>query len=202
MFELPKLPFEKNALEPYMSRTTLDLHHGKHHLNYINTLNGLIEHTRFADKSLPEIIGTTAGVPEQTALFNNAAQTWNHGFFWKCLTPNGGGALPRGKFKDAVLNAFENEENFKSKLIETALSQFGSGWAWVVADKGEIRLLKTGNADTPVARGLKTLFAVDVWEHAYYPDYQNRRADYVQTLVDRLANWNFAAQNFTRDGAF
>lgn len=201
MFELPNLPFDKNALEPYMSRMTLDLHHGKHHLNYINTLNGLIKRTRFADQSLPDIIKKTAGVPEQTALFNNAAQAWNHGFFWKCLTPLGGSALPDGAFKDAVRRDFDGEENFKAKLAETALSQFGSGWAWVVADKGEIRLLKTANADTPVARGLKTLFAIDVWEHAYYPDYQNRRADYVQTLIDRLANWNFAAQNFARDGA-
>jgi len=129
-------------------------------------------------------------------VFNNAAQVWNHSFFWKCLTPLGGGALPDGAFKNAVLRAFDSEENFKEKLKEAALSQFGSGWAWVVAGTDGIDIVKTANADTPVAHKMKPLFTIDVWEHAYYLDYNNRRGDYVQALIDRLANWHFAAAAF------
>lgn len=197
VFELPKLPFDKTALEPYMSAQTLEFHYGKHHQAYITNLNNLIKDTDLAGDNLETIILKTADKTDKVGIFNNAAQTWNHTFFWSSLTPNGGGALPDGKFKEAVLRAFANEEKFKEELKAAAVSQFGSGWAWVVADKGEIKIMKTGNADTPVAHHLTPLLAIDVWEHAYYLDYQNRRPDYAQTLIDKLANWHFAASNFT-----
>lgn len=192
-FELPRLPYDADALSPFMSKETVALHYGKHHQTYVANLNALLKETDLKCDSLECVITETAGNPDQSAVFNNAAQVWNHSFFWKCLTPIGGGALPDGAFKNAVLRAFDDEENFKEKLKEAAISQFGSGWAWVVAGKSGIEILKTANADTPVAHGIKPLFTIDVWEHAYYPDYHNRRGDYVQTLIDRLANWHFAA---------
>lgn len=197
VFELPKLPFETTALEPYMSSKTLEFHYGKHHQTYVNNLNNLIKDTDLAAENLEHIILKTAGKEDKTAIFNNAAQAWNHSFFWSCLTPNGGGALPEGKFKEAVLHSFANEEKFKDELKSAAVSQFGSGWAWVVADKDKIKILKTSNADTPIAHHLTPLLTIDVWEHAYYLDYQNRRPDYVQTLIDKLLNWHFAASNFS-----
>lgn len=195
-FELPNLPFAMDALEPHMSARTLEFHYGKHHQTYVTNLNNLIKDTEYASKNLDEIIRLTAGASEKAGIFNNAAQVWNHTFFWNCLTPNGGGALPDGKFKDAVLRAFGSEEKFKEELKAAAVSQFGSGWAWVVADKDEVKIVKTGNADTPIAHGLTPLLTIDVWEHAYYLDYQNRRPDYAQTLIDKLANWHFAAANY------
>lgn len=197
VFELPKLPFETTALEPYMSSKTLEFHYGKHHQTYVNNLNNLIKDTDLAAENLENIVLKTAGKEDKTAIFNNAAQAWNHSFFWSCLTPNGGGALPEGKFKEAVLHSFANEEKFKDELKSAAVSQFGSGWAWVVADKDKIKILKTGNADTPIAHHLTPLLTIDVWEHAYYLDYQNRRPDYVQALIDKLLNWHFAASNFS-----
>lgn len=197
VFELPKLPFDMDALDPYISAKTIEFHYTKHHQTYVNNLNGLIKETDLATENLESILLKTSGKADKTAIFNNAAQSWNHTFFWSSLTPNGGGALPDGKFKDAVLQAFSNEEKFKEELKAAAVSQFGSGWAWVVADKGQIKIIKTGNADTPIVHNLTPLLTIDVWEHAYYLDYQNRRADYVQTLIDKLANWHFAASNFS-----
>ena len=195
-FELPQLPYDTDALSPFMSKETIALHYGKHHQTYVANLNNLLKGTDLKCDNLECLIAETAGKPDQTAVFNNAAQVWNHSFFWKCLTPLGGGALPDGAFKTAVLHAFDSEENFKEKLKEAALAQFGSGWAWVVAGMDGIDIVKTANADTPVARGMKPLFTIDVWEHAYYLDYNNRRGDYVQALIDRLANWHFAAAAF------
>ncbi len=195
-FELPKMPYDMNELEPYMSAKTLEFHYGKHHQAYITNLNNLIKDTELAGENLETVILKAADDANKAGIFNNAAQTWNHTFFWGSLTPNGGGALPDGKFKEAVLRSFISEEKFKEDLKAAAVSQFGSGWAWVVADKGEIKIMKTANADTPIAHNVTPLLAIDVWEHAYYLDYQNRRPDYVQTLIDKLANWHFAASNF------
>lgn len=197
VFELPKLPFDKDALEPYMSAETIEFHYGKHHQAYITNLNNLIKDTDLSGENLESVILKTAGKADKTAVFNNAAQAWNHAFFWKSLSPDGGGALPDGKFKEAVLRAFGHEEKFKEELKTAAVSQFGSGWAWVVADKGEVKIMKTGNADTPLTCQATPLLTIDVWEHAYYLDYQNRRPDYAQTLIDKLANWHFAALNFS-----
>lgn len=196
MFELPKLPFGPEELEPFMSKKTLEFHHGKHHQAYVTNLNNLIKDTELVDADLETIIRETVGKADKSAIFNNAAQVWNHTFFWDCLTPAGGGALPDGAFKDAVLRAFVSEEKFKDELKAAAVSQFGSGWAWIVKDGGDVKIVKTSNADTPVAHGLKPLATIDVWEHAYYLDYQNRRPDYAQTVIDKLMNWRFAASNF------
>ena len=194
-FELPALPFEKNALEPFVSARTLDLHHGRHHQTYITNLNNLIAETPLENLTLTEIVRQTAGKSDMTAVFNNAAQDWNHRFYWESLTPNGG-SLPDGAFKDAVVEAFGSEDHFKTELKVAALSQFGSGWAWVVKDGDDIKIVKTSNADTPVAHDQVPLLTIDVWEHAYYIDYQNKRADYVSALIDHLLNWQFAAGNF------
>lgn len=194
-FELPALPFEKNALEPFVSARTLDLHHGRHHQTYITNLNNLIAETPLENLTLTEIVRQTAGKPDMTAVFNNAAQDWNHRFYWESLTPNGG-SLPDSAFKDAVVEAFGSEDHFKTELKVAALSQFGSGWAWVVKDGDDIKIVKTSNADTPVAHDQVPLLTIDVWEHAYYIDYQNKRADYVSALIDHLLNWQFAASNF------
>lgn len=196
VFELPKLSFDQDALDPYMSGKTLQFHYGKHHQTYVNNLNNLIKGTELETENLENIILKSAGKDDKIAIFNNAAQAWNHAFFWSCLTANGGGALPDGAFKKAVLKGFENEEKFKEELKAAAVSQFGSGWAWVVTDKTDIKIIKTSNADTPLAHHLTPLFTIDVWEHAYYLDYQNRRADYVQAVIDKLANWHFAASRF------
>lgn len=195
-FELPNLPYEQNALEPYISAQTLDFHHGKHHRAYVTNLNNLIKDTEFSSKSLEDIIKATAGDKDKAGIFNNAAQTWNHTFFWSSLSPNGGGALPDGAFKEAVIKSFGSEEKFKEEFKNAAVSQFGSGWAWVVWEDKEIKIVKTSNADTPVAHKQVPLLTLDVWEHAYYLDYQNRRPDFAQTFLDKLANWNFAAANF------
>lgn len=196
MFELPKLPFGLEDLEPFISKKTLEFHHGKHHQAYVTNLNNLIKDTELANANLETIIKETAGKADKAGIFNNAAQVWNHTFFWNCLKPAGGGALPDGTFKDAVLRAFESEEKFKDELKAAAVSQFGSGWAWVVREKDDVKIIKTSNADTPVAHGLKPLLTIDVWEHAYYLDYQNRRPDYAQTVIDKLIDWHFAASNF------
>jgi len=196
VFELPKLPFGLEELEPFMSKKTLEFHHGKHHQAYVTNLNNLIKDTELADADLETIIRETVGKADKSAIFNNAAQVWNHTFFWNGLKPAGGGTLPDGAFRDAVLRAFVSEEKFKDELKAAAVSQFGSGWAWVVKDEEDVKIIKTSNADTPVAHGLKPLLTIDVWEHAYYLDYQNRRPDYAQTLIDKLIKWDFAASNF------
>jgi len=193
-FELPALPYDATALEPYISANTLSFHHGKHHAAYVANLNKLIEGGPLAGKPLVDIIEKAAGDADKVGVFNNAAQTWNHTFFWNSMSPNGGGA-PTGEVAERLNAAFGSLDAFKEQFKAAAVAQFGSGWAWLVLDKGELKIAKTANADLPMVHGQKALFTVDVWEHAYYLDYQNRRPDFVQTVLDRLINWSFIAEN-------
>jgi Fe-Mn family superoxide dismutase len=172
----------------------MSFHYGKHHKAYVDNLNKLIAATDYANLSLEKIITSTAGQAEQMAIFNNAAQSWNHTFYWKSLTPNGGGEPPAA-LKLKIEASFGSVDTCKKELASTAVSQFGSGWAWLVLDGSLLKVVKTGNANIPITMGLKPLLAIDVWEHAYYLDYQNRRADYVNAVLDRLINWEFALQN-------
>lgn len=194
-FTLMPLPFAKEALAPYMSADTLDFHHDKHHKTYVDTLNKLIVGTPFADKPLEDIIRETADDKENVKIFNNAAQIWNHNFFWNCLSPKGGNK-PSGNTAQQIDKAFGNLDDFKSEFKKAATDQFGSGWAWLVLDaKGQLKITKTSNAVNPLTAGQKPLVTCDVWEHAYYLDYQNRRADMVDVFLDKLINWEFVAQN-------
>ena len=188
-FELPELPYAENALEPYISKNTIEFHYGKHHRAYVDNLNKLIAGTEFEHKTLEQIVEETAGKSEYSAVFNNAAQAWNHAFFWNCMMPAGGGE-PVGELKEEIVRDFGSYDKFCEDFLNAAVSQFGSGWAWLVEDKaGRLSVMKTGNADNPLAHGLKALMTVDVWEHAYYLDYQNRRADFVKTFITSLIKW-------------
>ncbi len=198
-FELPPLPYPREALEPHMSGRTLDFHHGKHHQAYVTNLNNLVKDTPMASQSLEDIIRATAKDEAKVGVFNNAAQIWNHTFFWHCMKPNGGGA-PQGKLADLITESFGSLDAFKTEFKTTAVSQFGSGWGWLVLDGGKLKITKTANAVTPLAQGQTALLTVDVWEHAYYLDFQNRRPDFVQTFLDHLVNWDFVAQNLTKAG--
>jgi superoxide dismutase, Fe-Mn family len=191
---LPPLPYAENALEPIITAKTMSFHYGKHHKAYVDNLNKLIAGTEYAVLSLEKIITSTAGKPERTAIFNNAAQTWNHTFYWKSLTPKGGGEPPAA-LKLKIEASFGSVDACKKELASAAVSQFGSGWAWLVLEGVVLKVVKTANADIPITLGLKPLLAIDVWEHAYYLDYQNRRADYVNAVLDKLINWEFALQN-------
>ncbi|MDO5386548.1 MAG: superoxide dismutase [Pseudomonadota bacterium] len=187
--EFPELPYAQDALEPYISTTTMAFHYGKHHRAYVDNLNKLIAGTPFADLSLEEIIKETAGNEKFQAIFNNAAQAWNHNFFWHCMSADGGKA-PKGTLLKKIEAAFGSYDQFCEDFTNAAVSQFGSGWAWLVEDKdGKLSIMKTANADTPLAHGLKALLTVDVWEHAYYLDYQNRRADFVKVFLTHLAKF-------------
>ncbi len=189
-FELPPLPFAQDALAPYMSAETLQYHYGKHHAAYVAKLNAGIEGTQWADKSLEEIIRGSDG-----GLFNNAAQTWNHTFFWNCLKPGGGGE-PSGKLAEAIVKAFGSYGDFKAKFSTACAGQFGSGWGWLVKNAdGGLEIMTTGNADTPLVHGKTALLTIDVWEHAYYIDYRNDRAKFIATIMDNLVNWDFVASN-------
>ena len=189
--ELPSLPYAVDALEPHISRTTLEIHHGRHHRAYVEKTQSLVAGTPLATASLEEIIAKTAGKKAKAALFNNAAQAWNHTFYWSSLSPQGGGA-PSGELADLIDRDFASHAAFVDAFKAAAVGQFGSGWAWLVLDGGRLAISATGNADTPLAHDQVPLLTVDVWEHAYYLDYQNRRADYVATFLDKLANWDFA----------
>jgi Fe-Mn family superoxide dismutase len=191
---LPALPYAEGALDPVISARTISFHYGKHHRAYVDNLNKLIVGTEFADKPLEAIIHGSAGKPATAGIFNNSAQIWNHTFYWHSLKPNGGGELP-SSLKHAVETSFGSVETLKKQLTDAALTQFGSGWAWLVAEGDKLKVVKTGNAETPLTQGLKPLLTIDVWEHAYYLDFQNKRADYVAALIDKLANWGFAAEN-------
>lgn len=194
-FELPALPYEKNALEPHMSANTFDFHHGKHHNTYIVNLNGMLDGSDLADASLEDIIKATAGDPAKAGMFNNAAQVWNHTFFWNSMKPNGGGA-PTGELAAKIDSDLGGFDAFKDAFKAAGATQFGSGWAWlVVGDGGKLEVVKTPNAETPLTQGKTPLLTCDVWEHAYYLDYQNRRPDFLAAFLDNLANWNFAAEN-------
>ncbi|MDY0162217.1 superoxide dismutase [Desulfobotulus sp.] len=191
---LPPLPYADNALDPVISANTIGFHYGKHHKAYVDNLNKLIAGTEYAGLSLEKIITAVAGKPDKAGIFNNAAQIWNHTFYWNSLKPGGGGEPPAA-LKEKMEAAFGSVEACKKALSDAALTQFGSGWAWLVMDGGVLKVVKTANAEVPFTSGMKPLVTLDVWEHAYYLDYQNRRADYVQAVLDRLINWSFALEN-------
>jgi Fe-Mn family superoxide dismutase len=191
---LPPLPYAEDALQPVISANTLRFHHGKHHKTYVDTLNELIAGTEFQNMPLEKIIKATVGQAEHAAIFNNGAQAWNHTFYWRSLKPKGGGEPPLA-LKRLMESSFGSVDACKKELSKAAVEQFGSGWAWLVQDGDKLKIQKTADANTPLTRGLKPLLAVDVWEHAYYLDYQNRRVDYVNAVLDKLANWEFAAEN-------
>ncbi len=195
-FILPPLPYADNALAPVISANTMSFHYGKHHKAYVDNLNKLCEGTDFAALSLVEIIKKTAGVADKSGFFNNAAQAWNHSFFWESLSPNGGGA-PSGSIASLIDRDLGGYSKFKADFANAAVTQFGSGWAWLVLDNARLSIRKTSNADTPIAGQTLPLLTIDVWEHAYYLDYQNKRADFVNALIDRLLDWNRANQRLT-----
>lgn len=194
MHILPALPYADNALEPVISANTISFHYGKHHKGYVDNLNKLITGTEFADLPLEKIIAETAGKADKIAIFNNAAQIWNHTLYWSSLSPKGGGEPP-ATLKKKIEASFGTLDACKKELAAAATTQFGSGWAWLVLDGDKLKVVKTGNADLPLTKGIKPLLVIDVWEHAYYLDYQNRRADYVNAVLDKVINWNFAANN-------
>lgn len=189
--KLPELPYAKDALQPHISAETFDYHHGKHHKAYVDKLNELIKGTKHENMSLEEIIMSSQGV-----LFNQAAQVWNHTFFWNCMAPKAGGA-PTGKVADLINKKWGSYEKFQEEFAAKALGNFGSGWTWLVQnDKGEVEIFNTSNADTPMAHNLKAVMTVDVWEHAYYIDYRNARANFVKAFWN-VVNWDFVNKNLT-----
>jgi len=188
-FTLPSLPYAKDALAPHISAETLEYHHGKHHAAYVTNLNKLLDGKPEASKSLEEVILSSDG-----GVFNNAAQVWNHTFYWSCMKPGGGGQ-PTGDLLDAINRDFGSFDKFKEEFSTAAATQFGSGWAWLVLDKGKLAVTKTGNADLPMKHGQKALLTIDVWEHAYYIDYRNLRPKYIETFLASLVNWDFALAN-------
>lgn len=194
--ELAPLPFGYTDLDPYMSKSTLEFHHDKHHAAYVTNLNKLIEGSEHADKSLEEIV-VTSFKEGKTPIFNNAGQVWNHNFFWQSLK-KGGGGTPSGALADKINSDFGSFDKFKEEFKNAATTQFGSGWAWLVVDNGTLKVTKTPNAENPVVHGQTPLLTLDVWEHAYYLDYQNKRPDFIATFLDHLVNWDFAAENFSK----
>lgn len=193
-FSLPNLPYGKKDLQPFVSEQTIDFHYGKHHQAYVTNLNTIVVGTPNENKSLEELIMLSANNADLAGMFNNAAQVWNHTFFWNCMKPNGGGK-PTGKIADLINTTFGSYEKFTEAFKQTALTQFGSGWTWLVQDGSTIKITKTANADLPMAHSQIALLTCDVWEHAYYLDYQNRRADFVQAFLDNLVNWDFVNSN-------
>ena len=191
---LPPLPYPENALDPAISSNTIGFHYGKHHKGYVDTLNKLLAGTELANLSLEKLIAATTGKPDKAAIFNNAAQTWNHTFYWRSLRPKGGGAPPTA-LKKRIETSFGTLDACKKELAAAATTQFGSGWAWLVLEADKLKVVKTANAETPLTGDARPLVVIDVWEHAYYLDYQNRRADYVSAVLDKLINWDFAADN-------
>jgi len=190
----PALPYAENALDPVVSARTVSFHYGKHHRAYVDNVNKLAAGTEFVEQPLEKIIAGTAGKADMLALFNNAAQAWNHAFYWKSLDPKGGGDPPAA-LKTRIEASFGSIDECKKELSFAATTQFGSGWAWLVLDGSKLKVVKTANAELPLTKGMKPLLVIDVWEHAYYLDYQNRRADYVNAVLDKLVNWSFAAEN-------
>ncbi len=197
-YELPPLPFAKNALEPHMSAKTLEFHHGKHHKAYVDAANKLIHGTPLEKQSLEDAIRATAKDEAKATLFNDLAQIWNHNFFWRCLRPKGGGT-PDGEVAQAIEKSFGGYDKFRTEFKEACVSQFGSGWGWLVRDKDRLKIIKTPDAVNPLSLGSVALLTCDVWEHAYYLDFQNRRPDFVDAFLDHLVNWeHVAAQLKTR----
>jgi Fe-Mn family superoxide dismutase len=188
-FELPPLPYAMDALAPHISQETLEFHYGKHHQTYVTNLNNLVAGTDLEGKSLEEVILAAEG-----GVFNNAAQVWNHTFYWSSLKPGGGGA-PEGEIAEKINSAFGSYDGFKEEFAKAATTQFGSGWAWLIDDGGKLAITQTGNADLPLKHSQKALLTIDVWEHAYYIDYRNARPKYIETYLDSLLNWDFVAAN-------
>jgi len=193
-FTLPALPFADGALDPVISANTLGFHYGRHHRAYVDNLNKAVAGTPYADMKLEQIIAATYGVADKSAVYNNAAQHWNHSFYWRSLRPQGGGEPPAA-LRLKLESSFGSVDACRKELLTAATTQFGSGWAWLVQDGGRLAVAKTGNADSPLSKGQRPLLAIDVWEHAYYLDYQNRRADYVAAVIGKALNWGFAAEN-------
>jgi superoxide dismutase, Fe-Mn family len=194
-FVLGALPYAENALEPLISARTVSLHHGKHHAGYVAKLNELVEGTSYASQPLTAVVVSAAKDAQAEAIFDNAAQVWNHDFYWRSMRPGGGGS-PEGRIKRAVDRDFGGDRQVSEALAKASAGRFGSGWVWLVAaEDGRLEVTATGNADTPLVWGKVPLLAIDVWEHAYYVDYQNRRADYVAAWLDKLVNWQFAEEN-------
>jgi Fe-Mn family superoxide dismutase len=191
---LPPLPYAHDALAPHMSKETLEYHHDKHHAAYVNNLNKLLDGKAEANKSLEEIILSSDG-----GVFNNAAQVWNHTFFWNCMKPQGGGK-PTGELLAAIERDFGSFDKFKEEFSNAAATQFGSGWAWLVLDKNKLAVTKTSNADLPMKHGQKALLTIDVWEHAYYIDHRNARPKFIETFLTHLVNWDFVADNLLKKG--
>ena len=191
---LPPLPYAENALDPVISARTIGIHYGKHHKTYVDNLNKLITDTELAGLTLQEIISKTASQADKAGIFNNAAQIWNHTFYWNSLSQEGGGEPPL-ILKQKIENSFGDLDSCKKELATAAMTQFGSGWAWLVMNGGKLEVTKTANAESPLSKGIKPLLVIDVWEHAYYLDYENRRVDYVNAVIEKLINWCFAEDN-------
>ena len=194
-YELPALPYDYTALAPYISKSTLEFHHDKHHAAYVNNYNGLVKDTPFDSQAIEEVIKAVAGDASKAGIFNNAAQAWNHTFYWNSIKPNGGGT-PTGALAEKISADFGSFEAFVDEFKKAGATQFGSGWAWLVLDGGTLKVTKTGNAENPLTSGATPLLTMDVWEHAYYLDYQNRRPDYINDFLTKLVNWDFVAANF------
>lgn len=194
-FSLPALPYDKKALQPHITENTLNFHYDKHHQAYVTNLNNLIKDTELTSKTLEEIILLSAKDPQKQGIFNNAAQIWNHTFYWHSMKAKGGGE-PQGKLREKIDQAFGSYAKFKEDFKQAGVTQFGSGWAWLVLDGDNLKITKTGNADLPMVHNQKALITADVWEHAYYIDYQNRRPDYLGVFLENLVNWEFAERNF------
>jgi len=196
-FGVPLLPYAEDALAPIISARTVSFHYGKHHLGYLYILNDLVQNTPYEKMRLDEIIKSTAAVPEKTPVFNAAAQVWNHTFYWNGMKPGGGGK-PQGEIGRRIDKDFGGYENFRKEFVSAALGQFGSGWAWLATDGRVLKVVRTPNAENPMTQGLTPLLTIDVWEHAYYLDYQNRRKDFVEASLDKLVNWAFAEKNLPK----
>jgi len=198
-FKLAALPWDEDALAPTISANTIAFHYHKHHQSYVDTLNKLVAGTKYADLKLEEIVQKTAGAGDakEKQIFNNAAQAWNHDFYWRSLTPSKTKA--GGQLDSAIAAAFGDKETLIAGLAEAGTTQFGSGWVWLVSKGGKLSIEKTSNAETPMAKGINCLLTVDVWEHAYYLDYQNARPKYLETVLGKILNWDFAAENLTKE---
>ncbi|MDP2311177.1 MAG: superoxide dismutase [Pseudomonadota bacterium] len=191
---LPPLPYADSALDPVISANTIGFHYGKHHKAYVDNGNKLLAGTDLEGRPMAEIIKATYGKADKAGVFNNVAQVWNHDFYWLSMRPGGGGA-PKGRIADQINSSFGSYDTFKTELSQAAMTQFGSGWAWLVSEGGKLKVTKTPNAENPLVHGQTPLLTIDVWEHAYYLDFQNRRADYVSAWLDKLVNWDFAEKN-------
>ena len=191
-FELPSLPYEKDALAPYMSSETLDFHHGKHHQTYVTNLNNLVKDSDMQGASLEDIVVKSCKDSSMAGIFNNAGQHWNHILFWQCMKPNGGGAMP-SELENRINSDFGSVDQFKEAFVQAGTTQFGSGWAWLAIDNGKLVVTKSANASNPLVDGMKPILGCDVWEHSYYIDYRNKRPDYLKAFLDNLVNWEFVA---------